>query len=579
MTLNTDFVAHAALGKSEALQDSIATVVSLILEDKEINNYLAVSNIVFGMDANDYIDTFSKAIIKLPINPVVKPSKSFVLQLLDDLLKGNSSLGLDIQNLDVDVPEHNTFGAKAGFRLIGIPRTVSVNIPYASIGILLDESDFLHAYVGLMMTEGLVSMDVSVPFVDNKENGHKLLQVVYNLLWHQKDVLPYSFGILGVSFGASKDAAFELASKVKAPVPFGLIVGLLKGYIDGERPFELTNIPTLVNNKGIEATVFAKELPSFLPVTFKCPVFNASILYQVKGAGPLLHAADVLFTNMEVVPKKPISMEVLIVPDFERDQIVEALKEAVPFMLNGTDYCQNARLGHMTIQGSTGAVFDIMSQGYFQAPELYFYKPISLAVRPSNPFRKAGLEIIPVEFAITFPNPGPLHLDVGDFDIAINNDGRELITVQTPGSVVIKNAMHGGNDLSIPNPDNGIFRVLLPWKNLNPLEFFKHLLGLLNPKKYSLSVDVIRPSEGPIMWIRELASKLVDKDEIKVFIPVLMSLVGRIHWKLFGIKLNHRKDELEGSQEFLDRSDTIMKEYHNSSASSFFNLIVDDHFD
>jgi hypothetical protein len=387
---------------------------------------------------------------------------------------------------------------------------------------------------------------------------------------------------------------------------------MIKKYVDTNRPTELTNIPTIVNDKGIQATVFAKALP--IPLNFKAPIFNASILYQVKGVGPVYHVAWVNFDHLKVTPGQPISMECLISPDFAENGIINPLKESVLFLLGGGDYAQNARLGYMTLRGSNGAPFDIMDTSYMQAPDLYFYKPITLDIKPSNPIRRDGLELVPLKFVVTFPNTGPLHLDIGILKISVIDGDRDLVNLIAPGPIVIKNVLEGGDLPTVTNPENGDLRVILPWSDFNPIKFFKHLLEFLNPKKYGLAIDLVRPNQGPLEWIRKVVKGILDMDEIKAFIPVLFSLIGRIHWKIFGKQITHRKaalieanrkalaannvtlekrfplgngtvpetilprnlttlesvPEFEGIDDFLKASDHILRSYNTSF---FFNII------
>jgi hypothetical protein len=386
-------------------------------------------------------------------------------------------------------------------------------------------------------------------------------------------VISHSISLQSLAFGSSPEYSHILASKVKVPVPFSDGLSVAKGYIDGKRPLELVNIPTVVMNRGILADVYAKQLPDSFPLTFKSREFNCSILYQVKGEGPMLHAADAIFDRMDISPGKPITMRVLIVPDLRPNSVLESLDEAILFFLNGTDYAQNARLGYLTIYGSKGHPFDIMSEAYMQAPDLYVWKPVTLSIKPSNPVRKDGFELIPLDFALLFPNTGPLHLDIGQFKISIMNQNRELLNIGNEGPMIVKNVLEGADRPDVLNPINGVFKAMLPWSDFNPISFFKHLLDSLNVFKYHFEVNVIRPGEGNIWWINAMAKHIVRLPEIKALIPVILGLIKRIHWKIFGISLNHRRMLPGMDEDGLDETDQLIARYNTSS---FRILVLDD---
>jgi hypothetical protein len=305
------------------------------------------------------------------------------------------------------------------------------------------------------------------------------------------------------------------------------------------------------------ASVVASVLPPFFPLVFNIPKLYAAILYQIEGNGPLIRAANVTFNNMTVSPGNPINFGVFIGPNFENNAIVEVMKEAALFMFNDQDYAQNARLGHVVLTGTNGAIFDIMGNAYFQAPDLYLYKPWTFDMRPSNPISKWGLEMIPLDFIVTFPNTGPLHLNLGQMKISIDAGHEDMIVLQSKGSIVIKNVQEGGANGK--NPENGVFEVKLPWTIFNPVKFFKNLIGMLRKRDLSMDIDVIRPGFGRVLWFNRLVKEVLSLKEIKRFIPVLIAMIGRIHFKILGIPITHRH-----AGTFMDQSDKVLNQWRDS---------------
>jgi hypothetical protein len=314
-----------------------------------------------------------------------------------------------------------------------------------------------------------------------------------------------------------------------------------------------------VVDAGVSGSVTASVLPSFFPLVMNLTKFTAAILYQIEGEGPLIRAANATFQDVTVSPGNPITFDVLIEPIFENDAMVLAMKEAVLYMFNEQDYAQHARLGYIILTGTNGATFDLMQDASFQAPELFLYRPWTFDVLPSNPISKLGVEIVPLDFVVTFPNTGPLHINLGQMKVSIDAGHEEVIILESKGSIVIKNVLEGGAFGN--NPENGVFEVKLPWSNFNPIRFFKNLMALMRKRDFSVDIDVIRPGFGRVMWFNKLIKEVLSLKEIMAFIPVLIAMIGRIHFKLFGIPITHR----HGAGTFMDQSEEILNQWWDSS--------------
>lgn len=318
------------------------------------------------------------------------------------------------------------------------------------------------------------------------------------------------------------------------------------------------NIAATVVDAGVSAPVISSVLPTFFPLNITLPKSTAAILYQIEGKGDLIRGANVTFDDLSVSPGNPISFDILVEPIFENNAIVDVMKEAVLFMFNDQDFAQHAHLGYIKMTGTNGAVFDIMDIAYMQAPDLYLYKPWSFDVRPSNPISKLGVDIIPLEFIISFPNTGPLHINLGQMKVSIDAGDDDIILLQSKGSVVVKNVLEGG--ATGTNPENGIFEVKLPWSNFNPIRFFRNMIRLMRKRDFSADVDLIRPGFGPVMWFNRLVKEVLSMNEVKAFIPVIIAMIGRIHFKIFGIPITHRHE----ANAFMDSSNEILSRWNNN---------------
>jgi hypothetical protein len=364
--MNTNLQAKLKLSESDYIKDNIAILVDNILHEKSIKDSVGLSKVAFGYDSSDFIDSFSLINFKLPLNHIVKSAEKAIKSLIADIISGNVQIpfGLNITKAILDIIERNTFSVDFESLLKGLPHNVTVNIPFVHVTTSIDGRNMLDSILNVHLSNSSLSSLMKIPFVDDKVNGQKLIQFARNIVWHQKGLLDYKIDIHSLSFGSSRESAFKIASKVKLPAPFVFILMMIKSNFDGGRPLELTNIPAIVNNRGIIGRVYAKPLPMSFPLQFKAPEFNCSVLYQVKGQGIMNHALQALFDNVDISPGLPIYMGFGLIPDPNPNGFFESIDEAILFLLNGTDYAQNARLGWVTIRGVNGAVFDIMSEAY-----------------------------------------------------------------------------------------------------------------------------------------------------------------------------------------------------------------------
>ena len=235
-TVNAAFDAHIALDDTAVIQEHIANLVDKIMNNGNLADNIGGKGLKFGVNENDLIDTFSKSSFYIPVEPILQLVKDFLYPLYEQIMHGNSSVGLDIQKLDVDINGHNSFGADAVVELIGIPNTININMPFISTDVLLDNTAFCSSKLDVRMVNGKVFTKVSIPFASNKSNGQKIVSLARNILWHQSAAPNYEVSVHNVLFGSSESSASRIASKVGLKPPFGLIMGLVKNFFDEKRP-------------------------------------------------------------------------------------------------------------------------------------------------------------------------------------------------------------------------------------------------------------------------------------------------------------------------------------------------------
>ena len=222
--------------EKDSIQDQVSSLVQKILANEPLTDNIGGKGMKFGVSKDDLVDTFSRANFYSPVAPIVDLFKEFLYPLINQIASGNSSLGLTIEKLDVDIVKKNTIGADVIAELVGLPNTIKVNIPFIRAGIILDNNALCSSNLNLKVFGGKVYATVSVPFESDKTNGQKIVDLVRNILWHEVSMLDYNVTIGNVIFGNSEASTFRIASKISVQPPLGEGMALIKSYFNDKRP-------------------------------------------------------------------------------------------------------------------------------------------------------------------------------------------------------------------------------------------------------------------------------------------------------------------------------------------------------
>ena len=552
-SLVTVLGANIGLGNSEKLQASLALFVDNVVKGVPVKNLIGVSGLVFGVSQQDCVDILAKASVHLAINSLIAPMKSAFSSIMATLSSGKLPFGFAVQSGEADIVRANTFGINGQVQLTGLKSDLSVNIPFGTITILVQGRLMTIPVMGLLMKQGNINLGLDIPCAKDDVIGMKITELLRNVVWHQPGLVKMDVSVVGLRFGASAEKSFALASRIKIPIPVAPVLKMVKKFVDTRRPIEIDEIYSKMNAEGISAITTMKGVAGNFPLKIGIKQVEANILYQLKGKGKMLHVATAFLDEFKWVPGKPMSSRSSIKPDLDpRNGAADSLREALPFLIAGKDFAKNARLGRFKITGSTGAVFDALGESYFQAPEILFWKPISVDVRLSEAPSSAGM--LPIEVSISFPNKGPLHMELGEIVIDVLSAGISMATVTNGGSLIVKNQ----KELSKPgsqNPENAVFRTKLKLFEMNPADIGKNIMDILNPFKYSIKMDIRNP-DGPVPWLDQMIAQIFTKNALVQFIPAGISFLSSIKYNFFGMKLgSNRKNSasLDGYMDLVKR--------------------------
>lgn len=235
-TVNTVFNGQIKLDNGDLIQDHVSNLVTRVMNNEPLPDNIGGKDLKFGFDETDIIDTFSKSSFYIPVEPLVKLGRDFLTPLIDQIMNGNSSAKLAIERLNVDINDYNSLRVDAAVSLIGIPNTIRVNIPFIGSAVFLDDRMLCMPKLDVHLVGGKLSTTVFIPFVSDKINGQKLVDLVRNIFWHENSGPNYAVSLQRMVFGASESSAFRTAAKVSIMLPVGQCLEIVKNYFDEKRP-------------------------------------------------------------------------------------------------------------------------------------------------------------------------------------------------------------------------------------------------------------------------------------------------------------------------------------------------------
>ncbi|KAJ3202217.1 hypothetical protein HDU67_000718 [Dinochytrium kinnereticum] len=465
-----------------------------------------------------------------------------VFDIIDGLLAGTSAYKLGINNIDVFWSSTTAIGSALSASIGGLPGNITAKVPFLGLKAKVNDVDFVLPVVqDFVFQNGVATAKADVGFLANDALAQQLWILVGNVVFHRAGPTAVSVTGYGIVFGSSREKAYDLAAKASVKVYLDSIVKDVFTYFDKNRPVELKDIQAQILNEGIRNHIICSQLPDFLPVNVNLGTVVGQVTWRMGGKGETAYRiVDAIFTNIQVRPGKPIEFDLLLSPDPSPETgFLKPLNEAIPFLIQFRDYAQNAFLGRVDVYEKgiePGKSFNIFGKSEFEAPDLYLWQPITIKPILSNPFTRKGLQF---KIEIFWPNPGPLHLDVGVISLRLESEGDSLLTIESPGPIIVKNVNEGANvDEGKNGLVNNILAITIPWSDFSPLTFFENLFDLLDPlDNFDLVIETIRPGEGPIKWIN-VGLEQLPGDIIANLGPTVIALLANIKIEVFGFKLS-----------------------------------------
>ncbi|KAJ2996978.1 hypothetical protein HDV02_006000 [Globomyces sp. JEL0801] len=487
------------------------------------NDKIGISNLIFGSsDASaDLIDLFSKINV------------AYTIPVILDLVKSTSDKPLikfSPKSFDFDVFNENTLliGVSIG---IDLPIKLNLNMPYVNAKALYNNQDFVDFTMkDLKISNNLLEATSYIKFSDNRKALNSLVAISGNIAFHRKQTVTDSLTVKDIVFGSSSSNNIKILSTISIGRPLTNSINTIGNFVDTNFPMEILDVQAVMGVPSIAVDVVFTT-PSF-KTNIMLSAMKLQVAYQLQGEGDYYQAIDLV-----IDPIKLPYMSLMATPNIAPNGFARPLGEVLTKIFTFEDFAKNSRIGFITLVGSKGDQMSLFDKAVINSPPVVFPAPLEIDVLTNWPFSKDGLEL-PVKFAVSLANTSPIHLDVGQLVIALEEpSGDSLLTIRSEKNIVIRNINEGGGVNSNAGPPSiGVFDVVIPWSDFNPVKLAQLSIRLIKGEKVKLGIHLKR-NKVDLPWVKPVMDQLVAEGFVKQLIPLIGVILANLKFKLFGIDI------------------------------------------
>ncbi|OAQ35500.1 hypothetical protein K457DRAFT_120866 [Linnemannia elongata AG-77] len=445
------------------------------------NVNLVLSNIAFGGGADKVFHILDKVKVSVPIGPYIQQLAVWVGGIFSG---GSGNSTLSISQLDITAPSANELSVAVGAAIGGIGSKISVEMPYIGLQVSANGNGFVYPAINdLQLANGKVSLTLALPFQPAAKNIISSLSTpISQLLFSTVGNVPGSLVINSVNFGASAGQSFDLASKIGLTVSVNSIFQYLQSFTGKPGSLQLSDVNTLLTATGVQASLAVSGASlDGLPLKLNFPISLAGYYKNDTFA-----TADITSMDMN---RSPWSLGTTI------RATEPAAQPAVSFMIT------NSLQGKDVVQDITLRGINLGSCNVFTGLTIYLPAIVSDSSMSATDV-KTHLSPLSADFSVTYPNKGPLRVDMGPIHILIKQgpttDVMEIYnTNPTPSSPIhINNFSQNGGNNQIP---------MVAMMKFSFFEFFGVLAGLMNPgDRFQFEFSVKTSGSGEeVGWLRD----------------------------------------------------------------------------
>ncbi|CAJ0836225.1 10865_t:CDS:2, partial [Entrophospora sp. SA101] len=502
----TEFKVEMLLKDSDGLEQDIATIAKTIIETNDvIPGNAFITGLLFGENENDNINLLSKVSLSLPLNPLLQPIKQTAFKLVNGLLDGTSPLSLKLEDIILGVKDPDVMSVDFASSIAGLPQQISISVPFASIDINFDGEQYITSVInGLKLENGEFKTSIDLKFTDNKTISNKLANIAADIVFRRlTNTVTQNVGITNIKFGGSADKPYSLMSKISVALDVGKFINQTAKFNNDNNLLVIDDIQAKVVPQGVVAKFTAPAIPN-LPLTFNVPSLLAVVFMNNGNGVDSIANVNARPTIKKGDPKWSFQLDIFI----ENDPMAKALEIAVPNLLEFKSFTQGVSLGGIFLCQKDDCIsrsdndFKIFDQIIFPAPPLILWSPIQVSLT----------KILPINLLISFTNPSPLHMDIGNFKFALENRGDSIFEIFSQSSIIINNLLEGQGKNSIPIEAKLTLDVLQIPQIIIDLPKFD--------EAFDIKITVDQPDSGPISWLNDLLKNL-PRTVLKNFVPII----------------------------------------------------------
>jgi hypothetical protein len=535
--LKLDLKSLVEFPNSEISQQSFAVLAKdLINGNQATSSQLGGTGFTFGSDgaAENLIDTFSKVSISIEIAPYMKQIEELFKKAIDaasDMIKNPPSelipgLNVEKSSADLDVYDEGTLIMNAAASIKGLKYDLLVDIPFIFTDVKYNNGNFVSTSLNnLKLENGEFKVEILVSIAENDPALQSVFDIMGNILFHRKVESDAIVTIGKAAFGTSKASHVTTFALVQGEVHLKPFVAAAIDYTDKNRPIEIEDIDANLAATGIFAdVVFSINAP------FKILAGGtAGLSYNVNGE-------KVKALNVEIKKIEMPLAQLKLTPIEENDAIVKALGVAMVKLLGFQDFASDAQIGYATLIGSKNGIrFERLSNVYFDATNISMFTPLVLNAVPSWHWKPLYHGELRVKSDLSFPNYGPLHLNLGSLDIVVQIGTKNSVFVKSDGEFTVLNK-HEGAAVDKDYLSMGKFDISVPVKGLTPIALLKPIASLIVGREMKIDLAIKRDGQE-LVWVTRIFKGLEKTGVFEQIGPLFGIILSNLRIELNSVDL------------------------------------------
>ncbi|KAL7746566.1 hypothetical protein RI367_008093 [Sorochytrium milnesiophthora] len=513
------------LASGDDIENKVAGFVQTLMDGKNTTSSVGVTGVSFGNAKDDVVSIARSVSVSVPAQVFIDKAMPFV----NDLMHRFMDL-INILDVTVGIYDPTTMTATAQVDLSKLPLIgrLSTSIGFVSLDVGLNNVPAMTPRLSnLVIANGKLTVATMLSFSSLPESfaqfaalGKTLGAVIFKL---PTDNAPITASVANLRFGASPTNLFTIAEKVKVSLALNKFLDMAVQWYNAHSPFNFDDIQATLTPEGIDARVtIANQLP--IPITANIPSITGNLFFT--GFNDAFVQAYV--TELVCKPGQPLSFHIVI--DTIQPVVNQVMAIAVPRLVEFVSYSQDTFIGgirlHTVAEPRTakpGETFIPFRDVRIAAPPLLMWGPLTIRPHLINPFTQ-GLGI---DVDVGFPNPGPIHINVGNVRLALTDTRRneEIGHLEIDNVVFLNNReLKGGSNVEKAKARFTLNLLAIPGVLVD-------LIG--HPEAFQMQTDIRWEADKALTWINDIINSL-PKPLIANFWKVLMGILHNSSIRLFG---------------------------------------------